>query len=381
MVYGNLSRLSDLAYSHRYFVDGTPAVADAVVNSNWATVLVGGLGGGGQGVFALDVTDPTAVTEASASTKVLWEFSDRDDPDLGYTYGQPQIVKLANDKWAVLIGNGYNNSEADGYASSTGRASLFILFLDRTRVAHLDAGHRLHQAADQCGVGRIAQRARQRVPGRRRLRRQGRLCLRRRPAGQPVEVRPDVDAPSCGALPRAACRCSRRSTSGTAQPITASVEVMKNPYGGFMVLFGTGIYLQPSDPSAPTSARASRHLGQERRLDGEFAVLLQQQTVRARSRPVAASTASLRTTSSTGRASAAGTWTSRPTGRAPRPASGSSPAADPLRARLPTLIPSTSPCDKGGTSWLMELDALTGSRLDSSPFDVNNDACSPRPTW
>ena len=44
------------------------------------------------------------------------------------------------------------------------------------------------------------------------------------------------------------------------------------------------------------------------------------------------------------------------------------------RVVFPTLIPSTSPCDKGGTSWLMELDALTGSRLDSSPFDVNNDA-------
>src|SRR5690606_23500742 len=130
-VYGNLSRLTEQSYSHRYFVDGTPQVADAVVNGNWSTVLVGGLGAGGQGLFALDVTDPSAVTEGNASAKVLWEFTDRDDPDLGNTFGQPQIVKLANDKWAVIVGNGYNNSDADGSASTTGRASLFILFLDR----------------------------------------------------------------------------------------------------------------------------------------------------------------------------------------------------------------------------------------------------------
>ncbi|ODS97549.1 MAG: hypothetical protein ABS56_09005 [Lautropia sp. SCN 69-89] len=379
MVYGNLSRLSDLAYSHRYFVDGTPAVADAVVNSNWATVLVGGLGGGGQGVFALDVTDPAAVTEASASTKVLWEFSDRDDPDLGYTYGQPQIVKLANDKWAVLIGNGYNNSEADGYASTTGRASLFILFLDRT------PGSRTWTLGTdyiklQTSAGSVAS-----------------------PNGLASVFPADVDfdgkvdyvyagdlqgnlwkfdltssAPSswgvaAGGLPL----FKAVDPSGTAQPITASVEVMKNPYGGFMVLFGTGIYLQPSDPSAPYQRQSFYGIWDKN--DGSTVSsrsLLQQQTVQGE---VAAGGSVYRVTSNN-----VVDWTSQRGWYMDFPTDGAGaetgervvypPQIRFGRVVFPTLIPSTSPCDKGGTSWLMELDALTGSRLDSSPFDVNNDA-------
>lgn len=35
-----------------------------------------------------------------------------------------------------------------------------------------------------------------------------------------------------------------------------------------------------------------------------------------------------------------------------------------------TLIPDPEPCGYGGTSWLMELDALTGNRLVSTPFDL-----------
>ncbi|HET6757393.1 MAG TPA: pilus assembly protein PilY, partial [Burkholderiales bacterium] len=38
-----------------------------------------------------------------------------------------------------------------------------------------------------------------------------------------------------------------------------------------------------------------------------------------------------------------------------------------------TLIPLNTACDGGGTSWLMELDAITGRRLSNTPFDVNND--------
>ena len=38
-----------------------------------------------------------------------------------------------------------------------------------------------------------------------------------------------------------------------------------------------------------------------------------------------------------------------------------------------TLIPDDDPCGSGGASWLMELDALSGGRLKTSPFDVNND--------
>ena len=68
-----------------------------------------------------------SASETNASSLVLWEFDDRDDADLGYTYGKPQIAKMANGRWAAVFGNGYNNTEADGSASTTGRAVLFIV--------------------------------------------------------------------------------------------------------------------------------------------------------------------------------------------------------------------------------------------------------------
>ena len=38
-----------------------------------------------------------------------------------------------------------------------------------------------------------------------------------------------------------------------------------------------------------------------------------------------------------------------------------------------TLIPSPSPCEFGGTSWLMELDAIDGGNFGRSIFDLNDD--------
>ena len=38
-----------------------------------------------------------------------------------------------------------------------------------------------------------------------------------------------------------------------------------------------------------------------------------------------------------------------------------------------TLIPDADLCSAGGSSWLMEMDGLTGARLKESPFDINND--------
>jgi type IV pilus assembly protein PilY1 len=131
-VYGNLSQLMSPTYSHKYYVDGSPTVGDACFStctnaSQWKTVLIGSLNAGGQGIFALDITDPAT---SFTGTNVLWEFTDADDADLGFTFSRPIIRKLNNGKWAAIFGNGYNNTYADGSTSSTGRAYLYILYID-----------------------------------------------------------------------------------------------------------------------------------------------------------------------------------------------------------------------------------------------------------
>lgn len=132
VVYENLWELTDNEYEHRYFVDAGPNIIDVYfpsvgVSGAWKTLLAGGLNGGGQGIYALDITDPSLFDEANAASIALWEFDDSDDVDLGYTYGKPQMAKMANGQWAAIFGNGYNNTEADGAASTTGHAVLYIV--------------------------------------------------------------------------------------------------------------------------------------------------------------------------------------------------------------------------------------------------------------
>ena len=56
--------LTDPDYDHLPYVDGTPVVSDAYIKTtasgekSWRTVLVGTEGGGGSGLFALDITEP-----------------------------------------------------------------------------------------------------------------------------------------------------------------------------------------------------------------------------------------------------------------------------------------------------------------------------------
>lgn len=139
---GNLTDKSDFKFAPT--VDATPVSRDVFYGGAWHTMLVGALRGGGRGVYALDITDPTQVTEANAASKVLWEFSSDasnisgvgDPADLGYTYGQPNIARLATGKWVVLVPGGYfpDCSKADRpvncvtlAAALTGYSALFVL--------------------------------------------------------------------------------------------------------------------------------------------------------------------------------------------------------------------------------------------------------------
>jgi type IV pilus assembly protein PilY1 len=73
-------------------------------------VLIGTLGLGGQGVYALDVTDPEA-------PRFLWEFTDEDDRRLGYTYGRPNVYRLADGRWVAFVAAGYNSEAQIDYAT------------------------------------------------------------------------------------------------------------------------------------------------------------------------------------------------------------------------------------------------------------------------
>jgi type IV pilus assembly protein PilY1 len=109
-----------------YFVDGSPAVADAWLGdpnnpydvtkqpSEWATVLIVGLRQGGRGYLALDVTDPTGTSsEHSPYPKFLWEFNGDSHPELGETWSEAIITRIKL-KGPTGLGDKCGKNDGDG---------------------------------------------------------------------------------------------------------------------------------------------------------------------------------------------------------------------------------------------------------------------------
>jgi len=77
LVFRNLKDLSKPTYAHRYYVDQTPVIKRGVDlgGGNKITLLTGGLGKGGQGYYALDITDHEMITsETQLVNRVMWEY-------------------------------------------------------------------------------------------------------------------------------------------------------------------------------------------------------------------------------------------------------------------------------------------------------------------
>jgi len=136
-VYPQLKNLSAPDYGsnanpHAYSMDGKLFVGDAYINGAWKNILVGSLGAGGRGIFALDITSPDGFDKDD----VLFELTEADFPEIGNITGELTIAPT-NDGWKVIFGNGYN--------SENSRARLIAVDLENplteTRVIEVsDAG-------------------------------------------------------------------------------------------------------------------------------------------------------------------------------------------------------------------------------------------------
>lgn len=139
-VYPNLPALTKTDYGegsanpHEYFVNGPLRQQDVKIGTDWQTLLVGGLGQGGQGYFALTATSTAALT-ASALTGVKWEFTDNSDSAMGYSFGAPVIYNVRTSSTtavpAVILSNGYEADFDDvsvgGVKASAKSSALYIV--------------------------------------------------------------------------------------------------------------------------------------------------------------------------------------------------------------------------------------------------------------
>ncbi|RMG35293.1 MAG: pilus assembly protein PilY [Gammaproteobacteria bacterium] len=398
MLISDLPDLSDPAYTHRYYVDGTPVAMDAYFDSSWHTVVVGGLNGGGQGLYALDITDPpTDVdTETSLSGMVMWEFSDADDSDLGYTYSRPNVVRLANGGWGVILGNGYNNTVADGHQSTTGNAVLYVLDLtDGSIIKKIDTG--VGSDDDPTGANR--------------------------PNGLSTVAPVDIDgdyivdyvyggdlfgnlwkfdltasnanswdvALKQGNTPIPLFKAMADTSDATsAQPITVRPTVGHHPTGkGYLIYFGTGKYIEVGDNSTTGqttqtfyavwdqdtgNTSASSELDRSDLLQQEILAETTYGNYEYRLTSDNTPTWDNPDVSGIDSNTVVGWYMDLILGSDNQ---GERQVTDPIlrsgRIIFTTLLPSDDPCSFGGTGWLMELDAKTGGRLGFTPFDTNSD--------
>lgn len=374
-VYNNLPYLTMPSYSHRYYVDGAPTVIDALLNNQWRTVLVAGLNGGGQAVYALDITNPEQFSEAAANSIVLWEFTDADDADLGFTYSQPSIVRMANGKWAAVFGNGYNNTAADGRVSSTGNAVIYVVDLEtKAIIKKFDTG--VGMAQDPTGLGRPNGMAQPLV-----IDTSGNSVADCIYAGDLFGNLWKIDVTGKnpngwgfsfkqGSSPRPFFQA--RDINGNAQAITSqpAVSRLSLTQDAYQIYIGTGKYLENSDRS-DLSVQTVYALRDQNNVTISGRADLVQQSIIAESNIT-------RITSDNPLANNSRGWYMDLIFN--NNAQGERIISNMvyLNGKLifPTIIPNEDACSSGGESWLMEINALNGGRLNYNVFDLNNDGAT-----
>lgn len=341
-VFGNLSRLTDQGYVHRFFVDGSPTSGDAFYNKDWHTVLVSGLGAGGRGIVALDITRPDNFSDTNAGSIVRFEFTEKDDPAVGHISGAASIVKLNDGRWAAVFGNGYNGG-------GDGQSTLFVV--------DIETGALIRKL--QTGIGSAAN------PN---------------ALAAPLVIDTDnnltADTVYAGDLSGSMWKFDLSAADPkdwtvayrlylAPEPITTAPDAGEHPRGGYLVLFGSGKYVESSDiTSKPINAMYGVWDRGAEVTDGLLAQTLTEIGVVEGRKYRTASKNKINWSIHKG-------WVVQMPNIAERIVS--DPVLRGGRVIFTSIIPSGDVCSAGGRSWLNEVEWLSGGQLDKPPFDSNLD--------
>lgn len=359
-VFDNLINLTDPAYAHRYYVDGTPRVSDVWLGAGtgWRTMVVGSTGAGGRSVFALDVTNPGSMSSSS----FMWEFS---HPKMGYTIGQPALVALPNNKFGVIVSSGYHDTApADGRVWVLDAADGTVI-KEFTIASTGGLGSPLasdtdgDQVADRIYVGdTLGNLWRLDMSG-------SNPSTWGRPSGlgsNPLFVAKDA--------------------SDARQAITAPLSSAFNAKGQHMVFFGTGSFYRAGDNEIPTAPAVPATDSFYGIIDGGAAIdgrsTLRQQSILKE----AALSNGNKARAISQNALQAGddgwyldlAWSSAnggPGAQGERVIAKATLRND--RVIFTSMTPSADPCAFGGSSWIMSVDLSSGGRLNYVYFDTNGD--------
>lgn len=335
-----LSALTDVSYTHKYFVDGRLAVR----KFGSQTILAGALGAGGKGLFGLDVTNAAASSETDAASKILWEISATGNfANLGYAYGAPTLLTLPGGASALVVGNGYN--------STVGTASLFLINPSTgALIQEIDTesgssgspnGLSSPSFWDSNGDGKMD-----------------------------IAYAGDIDGNLWKFSLASPYAVTLLHTTSPAQAITMAPGIKPHPLGGQMVTFVTGRMLTAAD-ATDTAAHAAYGIW-----DGAPSanVTLLAQTLTEATYTGVTPSVRVRTASST-----APDWDFYKGWKTALPIGGERVVGDGayvtgstfmFMSTNPTVSPSAAP---PGENWWMQLNALTGGDNGAVLFDLNKD--------
>jgi type IV pilus assembly protein PilY1 len=274
----SLNQLTRPDYVHRAYVDGMLTVGEAKLPKGWKTVLASGMGGGAQGVFALDVTDPSKFGNGSGA---IFEFTDADDKDMGNVVSPPLIAKFRvqinedtppQTRYFVVVASGVNSYKEDAAKRTNEKTggALFLLSLDvapgekwvensnyyklTTSNTDLAAQAGLSAPALVVGADGIVRFA---YAGDL----QGNLWRFDFTKTKSWKTNPTKAALLFAAVDKA----------GTPQPITTQPKAVFAPGGGYVVLFGTGKFLEKDD-TVPGYFQAQSFYAIHDTTDGDYKV-------------------------------------------------------------------------------------------------------------
>ncbi len=368
-IFSKIAAISDPRYgcdepdclAHEYLVDGKTALGDAYFNNTWHSILIGTLGLGGRGIYALDVSAP----ESFNNKNILWEVSHTQAPINVETYAdhmgiisqEASIARLKNGKWVAIIGNGYQ--------SLNNQAVLFII--------DIETGSLIRAINTQSGSASM-------------------------PNGlsTPVSIDSDsdnfVDSIYAGDLlgnlwrfdlssaderdwkvsfaNKPLFRACEDNNCNKPQAITAKPQVGKHPKGGLMVYFGTG-----SNSNQSVDVLNTFYTVRDNNKTIKSRKSLVKQEVLQENSVGASLEMRINSNNAVDYAKKQGWYLNL--GKPFSPLTGERITTQALLKEghlvISSEIPLADTCSAYTGSWLMKLDALQGKRLNHVSFDTNKD--------
>ncbi len=343
MVLPDLWQLANKDYAdrHRYYLDGQIIVADVKYGNDWKTILIGAMGKGGRGYYALDITS------TKQPPKVLWTYTADDNPNMGYSYGAAQVTKIEG-KWVAVLTSGYNNIKENGKYDGDGQGHVFILDLTDPKMKDhvVDISTGVGDRLNPSGLARIniaaasnfnTDNTEDRAYGGDLLGNLWRFNLKQHTATKLLEL-------------------------SDTRPITAAPDLTRREDGTIVVYFGTGRFLGSSDLVIPEESMPTQIVGAIKDVVTDAPIQLDS---------LVEQTMDNGADSRSSTSKKAVDWDKDKGWYLQLPSKGERVSIDPQVFNdiflVPTVVPTASACQPGGYSWLYQFSVGGGKTLDNTP--------------